>query len=411
MERPAEGAPHEAAGGREAPGYRAAGVDLEGKRALVQRLARIARTTPQAGVLQGIGGFAGALALGDAAGAFEDPVLVAGADGVGTKLELLVRLGRHRVAGVDCVAMCVNDVVAAGGRPLFFLDYLAMGRLDPEVASEVVEGVAEGCREAGCTLLGGETAEMPGFYGPGMYELAGFCVGVADRAAIERGMMARPGDVLVGLGSSGLHSNGFSLVRRILEQAGADLGAPAPFGQGPGAPPGTSTLREHGSLGERSVPPSPGIPLGEALTQPTRIYARAALAMGAAVEVHALAHITGGGLPDNLARVLPAGTRAVVERGSWPEPEVFGWLEETGRLSEAEMFRVFNMGLGMVAAVAPADAEAAVALATAAGYAAWVVGRVEGPGLDPATTPARGIRFTASAKQAQTGGWVEIVDR
>lgn len=370
--------------------YREAGVDLEKKGPLVQRLARLARTTPGTGVLESVGGFAGLVALRDAAPHLRDPVLVAGADGVGTKLELIARLGRHRVAGLDCVAMCANDVLAAGGQPLFFLDYLAMGRLDEEVVAAVVEGVAEGCRQAGCTLLGGETAEMPGFYAEGTYELAGFCVGVAERARTR--LQARPGDVLIGLASSGLHSNGFSLVRRMLAQTGADLDGPVPWqAAGEGTPP----------------------TLGQALSEPTRIYVQPVLALAAAVDVHALAHITGGGLPDNLARVLPAATRAVVRRGSWPEPPVFGWLQQAGGLSEAEMFRVFNMGIGMVAAVAPADAEPALALLAAAGQPAWVIGTVEpAPGGDDALSGephGRRLRFAPSAKRPSAGGWVEIV--
>lgn len=377
-----------------APRYREAGVDLDRKADLVRRLARLARSTPQAGVLEGVGGFAGLFALREAAGHLKDPVLVAGADGVGTKLELLSRLGRHRVAGIDCVAMCVNDVLAAGGQPLFFLDYLAAGRLDEGVVAEVVEGIAEGCRQAGCALLGGETAEMPGFYEEGRYELAGFCVGVAERA--RTGSLAQPGDVLVGLASAGLHANGFSLVRRILAQVGADLGGPAPW-QEAGASRAT---------------------LADALTEPTRIYARAVLALGAAAQVHALAHVTGGGLPDNLARVLPPGSRAVVRRGSWPEPPLFGWLQRAGALSEAEMFRVFNMGIGMVAAVAPQDAGPALAVLAAAGQPAWIIGAVErAPWTEPGPqAPAardegggRRLRFAPSAKRPVPGGWVEIV--
>ena len=387
--------------GGQAPRYREAGVDLDKKGTLVEHIARLAGTTPGAGVLESVGGFAGLVALREAVPHLSDPVLVAGADGVGTKLELLATLGRHQVAGIDCVAMCVNDVLAAGGQPLFFLDYLAMGRLDEAIVAAVVEGIAEGCRQAGCTLLGGETAEMPGFYPEGRYELAGFCVGVAERARTHR--QARPGDVLIGLASSGLHSNGFSLVRRILAQSGVDLTGPAPWEVGPAAGAGAA---------------EPPASLGEALTEPTRIYVQPVLALGAAVEVHALAHITGGGLPDNLARVLPAGTRAVVRRGSWPEPPIFGWLQQAGGLSETEMFRVFNMGIGMVAAVAPADVEPALAILRAAGQPAWVIGTVEAaPASEPAPTaqpPAddvsvRVLRFAPSAKRPSPGGWVEIV--
>ena len=382
-----------------APRYREAGVDLEKKGALVQRLARLAGGTGSTGVLEGVGGFAGLLALQDAAPRVRDPVLVAGADGVGTKIALLASLGRHRVAGIDCVAMCVNDVLAAGGQPLLFLDYLAMGRLDPAVVAEVVEGVAQGCREAGCVLLGGETAEMPGFYPDGVYELAGFCVGVAERARLVSGggtsrdgsgMQARPGDVLVGLASSGLHANGFSLVRRILADTGTPLDAPAPW-----AAPGAAAPM-----------------LGEALTAPTRIYARPLLALGAAVELHALAHVTGGGLPDNLARVLPAGCRAAIREGSWPRPAVFDWLMEAGGLSLEEAYRVFNMGIGMVAAVAADDAGAALAVLASSGQPAWIIGTVEPAPEGPTTPePTEGrLRFPPSAKRPVPGGWVEIVE-
>ena len=379
-----------------APRYREAGVDLDRKGGLVRRLAALARSAGGAGVLEGVGGFAGLLALREAAPGVRDPVLVAGADGVGTKIALLAALGRHRVAGIDCVAMCVNDVVAAGGQPLFFLDYLAMGRLDEAVVAQVVEGIAEGCRQAGCALLGGETAEMPGFYEPGTYELAGFCVGVAERERVapgpggesgEGGLRARPGDVLIGMASSGLHANGFSLVRRILAESGAPLEGAVPWAAG-AEPAGT---------------------LGEALTAPTRIYAGPVLALGAAVEVHALAHVTGGGLPDNVARILAPGCRAVIREGSWPRPPVFDWLQEAGGLSKAEMYRVFNMGIGMVAAVRPADAGAALAALAAAGQEAWVVGAVErAEEHQPAPLPGR-LRFAPSAKHPEPGGWVEIL--
>lgn len=380
-----------------APRYREAGVDLEKKGALVQHLARLAGGTGSAGVLEGVGGFAGLLALRDAAPQVRDPVLVAGADGVGTKIALLASLGRHRVAGIDCVAMCANDVLAAGGQPLLFLDYLAMGRLDEAVVAQVVEGIAEGCRQAGCVLLGGETAEMPGIYPDGVYELAGFCVGVADRARFVStpaapdgpGMQARPGDVLVGLASSGLHANGFSLVRRILAESGTPLDEPVPW-----AAPGEAAPT-----------------LGEALTAPTRIYAGPLLALGAVVEVHALAHITGGGLPDNLARVLPAGCRAVIREGSWPRPAVFDWLREAGGLAREEMYRVFNMGIGMVVAVSPEDAEPALAVLASSGQPAWVIGTVEPAPEGPERGQPEGrLRFGPSAKRPLAGGWVEIVE-
>lgn len=400
--------------------YRQAGVDLAAKGPLVRRLAELARRTRRPGVLEDVGGFGGLFSLTDAGlGRLEDPVLVAGADGVGTKLRLLASRGLHRVAGMDVVAMCVNDVVACGAEPLFFLDYFAASRLEPNVVEAVVEGIAEACRECGCALLGGETAEMPGFYAPGEYELAGFCVGVAGRAQLLGPEKVRPGDRLVGLASNGLHANGFSLVRRVVEQAGVDLDAPTPW--------------------------EPELRLAEALLQPTRLYARPLRAVMAAVEVHAAAHVTGGGLPDNLGRIVPAGMTARLRRGTWPEPPVFAWLAKVGGMAEEEMFRVFNMGLGMVLAVPANQAEMAVALLRAAGQQAAVVGEVVaeraaegsegssdlGPSGEAPTKPlasagehlpgtparhsgqqpgeARVLHFSPSAKRPGEGGRVEIV--
>ena len=361
--------------------YRQAGVDLAAKGPWVRRLAELVRGTRRPGVVEDVGGFGGLFSLAEAGLAdLEEPVLVAGADGVGTKLRLLAGQGRHSWAGRDLVAMCVNDVVACGAEPLFFLDYVAAGRLEPPVLEAVVEGMAEACREAGCALLGGETAEMPGFYAPGEYELAGFCVGVASRRRLLGAARVRPGDGLVGLASSGLHANGFSLVRAVLERCGADLDGPAPW------------------AAERR--------LGEELLQPTRLYARAVAAVAAAVELHAAAHVTGGGLPDNLGRVLPPGTVARLRRGSWPEPPLFGWLARVGQLPDPEMFRVFNMGLGMMLVVPADQVEMAVALARAAGVGAWAVGEVVAGEL--AEAPQGALRFEPSGKQPGQGGRVEI---
>jgi phosphoribosylformylglycinamidine cyclo-ligase len=329
-------------------------VDIEAGDALVERIKPLAKSTNRAGSMGGLGGF-GALFDLKAAG-FTDPVLISSTDGVGTKLRLAIEAGIHGHVGVDLVAMCVNDLVVQGGEPLFFLDYFATGKLEVEQAAEVVSGIAEGCRQAGCALVGGETAEMPGMYHGGDYDLAGFSVGAAERGALLPKDVA-VGDVLIGLGSSGVHSNGFSLVRRIIGASGVALTAPAPFASG-------STL-------------------AEALLVPTRIYVKSVLALHKAGLLKAAAHITGGGLPGNLPRVLPEGVAAEVHAGSWPLPPVFPWLARAGGVAEAEMLKVFNCGLGMVVVVAEADAERAIAMLTEAGEAAFRVGR-----LIPATGEA-----------------------
>jgi phosphoribosylformylglycinamidine cyclo-ligase len=328
---------------------------------LVERIKPLARSTNRAGTMGGLGGF-GALFDLKAAG-FTDPVLVSATDGVGTKLRLAIEAGIHGQVGVDLVAMCVNDLVVQGAEPLFFLDYFATGKLDVAHAAEVVSGIAEGCRLAGCALVGGETAEMPGMYHGGDYDLAGFAVGAAERdALLPRGV--GPGDALIGLLSSGVHSNGFSLVRRILEASGADLSAEAPF--------------------------APGQTLGQALLAPTRIYVKPLLALHRAGILKAAAHITGGGLPGNLPRVLPAGVRAVVEATAWPLPAVFPWLARAGGVAEAEMLRVFNCGLGMVIVVAAEHAAQAVAQLNAAGERAFPVGHLEAAATDEAEVLMQG---------------------
>ncbi len=324
--------------------YAAAGVDIEAGDALVERIKPLARATTRAGVMGGIGGF-GALFDLKAAG-FRDPVLVSTTDGVGTKLRLAIDAGLHGTVGQDLVAMCVNDLVVQGAQPLFFLDYFATGALDVAQAAQVIAGIADGCKLAGCALVGGETAEMPGMYHGGDYDLAGFAVGAAERdALLPRGVA--PGDVVLGLGSSGVHSNGYSLVRRIVAASGLALDAPCPWGGGS---------------------------LGAALMEPTRIYVASVLALHKAGLLKAAAHITGGGLPGNLPRVLPEGVDAVIQAGSWPVPPVFSWLARTGNVEQAEMLRVFNCGVGMALVVS--DAPAAMALLREAGEAVFEIGRI-----------------------------------
>ena len=322
-------------------------MDIAAGDALVEAIKPLAKSTNRPGVMGGLGGF-GALFDLKAAG-FIDPVLVSSTDGVGTKLRLAIEAGRHDTVGIDLVAMCVNDLVVQGATPLFFLDYFATGALDVAQAASVVAGIAEGCRQAGCALVGGETAEMPGMYHGGDYDLAGFSVGAAERGALlPRGVAA--GDVLIGLLSSGVHSNGFSLVRRVVAASGLALDAPSPFASGG---------------------------LAEALLQPTRIYVKSLLALHAAGLLRAAAHITGGGLPGNVPRVLPAGLTAVVDGSAWAAPPVFAWLARAGGVATDEMLRVFNCGIGMVVVVAPGDAPAALAMLAAAGETAIRIGHLE----------------------------------
>src|SRR3954463_5005514 len=306
--------------------YADAGVSIAAGNALVKAIAPLARATARPGADAELGGFGGFFDL-KAAG-YSDPLLVAANDGVGTKLKLAIELDGHDTVGIDLVAMCVNDLIVQGAEPLFFLDYFATGKLEPGSAERVVAGIAEGCRMAGCALIGGETAEMPGMYAAGDYDLAGFAVGAAERGTLLPRPDIAAGDVLLGLPSSGLHSNGFSLVRRIVEQSGLGWQAPAPF--------------------------APGRALGEALLEPTRIYVRpllAALRAGAAIK--GLVHVTGGGFPDNIPRVLPAGLGVRLDLDAIPIPAVFGWLAEAGGVSESEMLRTFNCGIGMIVIAAP----------------------------------------------------------
>jgi phosphoribosylformylglycinamidine cyclo-ligase len=324
--------------------YRAAGVDIAAGDALVEAIKPLAKATARPGVMGGLGGF-GALFDLKAAG-FVDPVLVSGTDGVGTKLKIAIETGIHNTVGVDLVAMCVNDIVVQGAEPLFFLDYFATGKLEPRQAREVIAGIASGCNEAGCALVGGETAEMPGLYREGDYDLAGFAVGAAERGRLLPHGVA-VGDTVLGLSSSGVHSNAFSLVRRVVEVSGLAWSAPAPF--------------------------DPEVSLGQALMTPTRIYVPALLALHRAGLLKAAAHITGGGLPGNLPRVLPDDTVAVLEP-FWSIPPVFAWLAKTGGIASDEMLRVFNCGIGM--AVVVADAEAATELLRNQGESVARIGHV-----------------------------------
>ncbi len=335
--------------------YAQAGVDIDAGNALVERIKPAAAATSRPGVMSGLGGF-GALFDLKAAG-YDDPILVAATDGVGTKLKIAIDTGLYDTIGIDLVAMCVNDLVCQGAEPLFFLDYFATGKLEVEAAARIVEGIAHGCNLSGCALVGGETAEMPGMYAPGDFDLAGFAVGAMNRgAALPAGVVG--GDVLLGLGSDGVHSNGYSLVRRIVERSGLAWDAPAPFADGA---------------------------LGAALLAPTRLYVKPALAAIRAGGVHGLAHITGGGLTENLPRVLPEGLGAQIDLGSWTLPPVFQWLASEGSLAQAEMLKTFNAGIGMVLVVDAARADALAALLSEAGESVHRLGHV---------LPGTGVSYT-----------------
>jgi len=324
--------------------YRDAGVDIDAGDALVERIKPLARRTLRAEVLAGIGGFGAMFEVGKR---FANPVLVAGTDGVGTKLKIAFALDRHDTIGIDLVAMSVNDILVQGAEPLFFLDYFACGRLDVNVASRVIEGIARGCEQAGCALIGGETAEMPDMYPVGEYDLAGFAVGVVDKSAIIDGRTIIPGDIVLGLASSGPHSNGFSLIRKLLAQSGADLREPFT----------ASTL-------------------GETLLAPTRIYVQPLLALLRQLPVKGMAHITGGGLTENVPRVLPENVQARLTRAAWTRPPIFDWLQRQGTVADSEMHRVFNCGIGMVAIVAEEYAETAIDHLTAAGENVSAIGTI-----------------------------------
>ena len=305
--------------------YRGAGVDIDAGNALVHALKPLARSTARRGADADLGGFGGLFDL--RASGFKDPILIAATDGVGTKLKLAFATSIHDTIGIDLVAMCVNDLIVQGAEPLFFLDYLATGALQTDVAATVISGIADGCRQAGCALIGGETAEMPGMYDGGEYDLAGFSVGAVERDALIDGQSISDGDVILGLTSNGIHSNGFSLVRRVIERSGVSLSSPAPFDQ-------------------RQT-------LGEALLAPTKIYVKTCLAAIAAGGVRGIAHITGGGLIENIPRILPKGIAAEINRGSWPKMPIFDWVASEGAVPIDEMERTFNMGIGLVMIVAP----------------------------------------------------------
>jgi len=323
--------------------YSDAGVSIDAGNELVDHIKPLAKSTARSGLMGSIGGFGGLFDL--RACGYDDPILVSGTDGVGTKLIIAQQVGHHDSIGIDLVAMVVNDLIVQGAEPLFFLDYFATGKLEIAEARAVVAGIAAGCKESGCALVGGETAEMPGMYGPGHYDLAGFAVGAVERSKLlPRLDEIGSGDVLLGLGSSGVHSNGFSLVRRVIAREGLEWEAPAPFET---APPGTS--------------------LAKALLTPTRLYVKGCLPAARSGKVKALAHITGGGLLENLPRVLPSGIAALLDAASWTPPPVFGWLAKGSRAGSTEMLRTFNCGIGMVVVVAAADCEAVCGLLAAEG--------------------------------------------
>ena len=334
--------------------YKDAGVDIDAGDALVERIKPLARKTLREGVLAGIGGFG---ALFEVPKRYQEPVLVSGTDGVGTKLKLAFEWQMHDTVGIDLVGMSVNDVLVQGAEPLFFLDYFACGKLDVETAAAVVGGIAKGCELSGCALIGGETAEMPGMYPAGEYDLAGFCVGVVEKSRILTGQSVSPGDVVLGLASHGVHSNGFSLVRKCIERAGANLPA---------------TLD--------------GQPFRQAIMAPTRLYVKNVLAAltrhpqtGDAASrggIKALAHITGGGLLENIPRVLPAGTAAHLHKGSWPQSELFAWLQKTAAISDTEMNRTFNNGIGMVVVVDAAQAQACATTLSELGEKVYTIGSI-----------------------------------
>jgi phosphoribosylformylglycinamidine cyclo-ligase len=328
--------------------YKKAGVNIDAGEEVVQSIKAMVRTTFRPEVLTDIGGFAGFFRPN--LHAFKDPVFAAATDGVGTKLKIAFMLDKHDTVGIDAVAMCVNDLIVQGAEPLFFLDYLAVGKLDVDKATEIIGGVVEGCRQAGCALLGGETAEMPGFYPPGEYDLAGFAVGIAEKENIITGEHIAPGDILIGVASSGLHSNGFSLVRKV--------------------------LLEHAGLSLDQFLPELGCTLGEELLKPTIIYVPLILPLLRRYELKGIAHITGGGLELNLPRILPAGLKALLRKKSWEVPPVFPFIQKYGHVEEREMFRTFNMGIGMVLVTAPEISALVLEQIRSTGEKAWEIGLI-----------------------------------
>jgi phosphoribosylformylglycinamidine cyclo-ligase len=347
--------------------YEQAGVNIAAGNALVKAIGPLAKSTRRPGADADLGGFGGFFDL--RAAGFNDPILVAANDGVGTKLKLAIDLNRHAGVGIDLVAMCANDLLVQGAEPLFFLDYFACGRLDNAVAEAVVASIAQGCLQAGCALIGGETAEMPGMYAPGDYDLAGFCVGAVERGEQLTGSAIRPGDILLGLGSSGVHSNGFSLVRKLIEENGWKLDRPARF--------------------------APEDLLGDLLLEPTRIYVKSVLPEVRSARIRGLAHITGGGLLENIPRVLPEGCHASVDADSWSLPPLFAWLQAGGAIEPEELARTFNCGIGMVAVVAPQDVDAVTEALNGAGETIHRIGRIE---EGPKGCTVRGSAETWSAR-------------
>ncbi|GJL56519.1 MAG: phosphoribosylformylglycinamidine cyclo-ligase [Nitrospirales bacterium] len=340
--------------------YRDAGVDIQAGDQFVQRIRSLVRTTFRPEVVSDLGGFGGLFRFPSAQ--YHDPILVSGTDGVGTKLKVAALMDRHDTIGIDLVAMCANDVLVSGAEPLFFLDYLATGKLEVSKAESIVSGIVTGCREAGCALIGGETAEMPSCYPDHEYDLAGFVVGVVEREKIIDGKKVAPGDVAIGLSSTGLHSNGFTLARQALfEQAGWT---------------GTTALSELDR------------PLGEILLTPTKIYAKHVRTLLADCDIHGLAHITGGGLTGNVPRVLPSHCEILIKRGAWPVPEIFNVIQRTGHIEEEEMFRVFNMGIGMVVIVASTDVDRVLSYMNNLGEGAYIIGEI-----GERTSPDRPVRY------------------
>ena len=326
--------------------YKDAGVDINAGNELVDRIKPHVKRTRRPEVIGGLGGFGALCAI---PAKYKEPILVSGTDGVGTKLRLAIDLHKHNSIGIDLVAMCVNDLIVQGAEPLFFLDYYATGKLDVDVASDVIKGISDGCEQSGCALIGGETAEMPGMYHANDYDLAGFCVGVVEKNEIIDGSEVRVGDALIALASSGPHSNGYSLIRKILEVAKVSA---------------AETLLE-------------GKPLAEHLLAPTKIYVKSILQLIKRVDVHAIAHLTGGGFLENIPRVLPDHVRAVINEQSWQWPAIFKWLQQNGNVDTHEMYRTFNCGVGMVIALPQEDVETALALLAQTGEKAWVIGQIE----------------------------------
>ncbi|MCW9699333.1 MULTISPECIES: phosphoribosylformylglycinamidine cyclo-ligase [unclassified Avibacterium] len=326
--------------------YKDAGVDINAGNALVEKIKADVKRTTRPEVMGGLGGFGALCALPSK---YKEPILVSGTDGVGTKLRLAIDLNKHDTIGIDLVAMCVNDLVVQGAEPLFFLDYYATGKLDVDVAASVIKGIANGCEQAGCALVGGETAEMPGMYHQGDYDLAGFCVGVVEKSEIIDGSRVKVGDALIALGSSGAHSNGYSLIRKVIERSGIE--------------PATAQLD--------------GKPFADQVLAPTKIYVKSILQLIKHVSVHAISHLTGGGFWENIPRVLPHNVKAVIDESSWQWPAIFNWLQEQGNIERYEMYRTFNCGVGMIIALPQDQVETALALLHQAGETAWQIGHIE----------------------------------